>query len=266
MTNSPDYYAFRHGAQLPRLGYPELQRLFSAVFEKLEEQGWFQARLGKDCTDNHRDIGAVVLEQLGRDVWPLSRAARGEPEEWLFTLVEFAYRNVSKPTDTWYHDWDQCGLHVTRSDAALGAQEFRERANSLLSRYERPLELRADGEIWESAPTGLESIEPPLTGQEPIDDRVQSAVRLFRHHSASEDDKRHAVRDLADVLEYLGKSVGTQLPSKDESDLFNIANNFGIRHHNPQQKAAYNSGIWLDWIFYSYLNTIATVTKLLTRP
>lgn len=265
MTDSSDYYAVRHGAELPRLSYPELQRLFGAIFRELEDQGWFQAKLGKDCTDNPRDIGAVVFEQLGREVWPLSRAARQEPEEWLFTLIEFAYRNVSKPIDSWYHTWNQCGIHVTNSDDALGQQEFRERANALLGRYEKPHELRADGEIWEAAPTGLETIEAAPTGEQSIDDRVQSAIRSFRRHGATEDDKRHAVRDLADVLEYLRKSGGTRLPSKDEGELFSIANNFGIRHHNPQQKTDYSTGIWLDWIFYSYLNTIATVTKLLTR-
>lgn len=266
MTGFPDYYALRHGAELPRLSYPDLQRLFGAIFEELEDQGWFQAKLGKDCTDSPRDVGAVVLEQLGREAWPLSHAARREPEEWLFTLIEFAYRNVSKPTVSYYHEWDACGIHVTMSDEALGRQEFRERANSLLSRYEKPFELRVDGEIWEAAPTGLETIEAAPTGEQPIDDRVQSAIRLFRRHGAAEDDKRHAVRDLADVLEYLRKSGGTQLPSTDEGDLFNIANNFGIRHHNPQQKTNYSTGIWLDWIFYSYLNTIATVTRLITRP
>ena len=266
MTSSPDYYAFRHGARTPSLGYPELQRALASLFEELEEKGWFQAKLGKDCVDNRKDIGAVVLGKLGRDLWPFSLAVPREPEEWLFTLVEFAYHHVAKPVDSYYHPWDNCGLHVTTSDEAAGRTEFSERANLVLGRYEKPFELRPDGEIWEVAPTGLEAIEPAQTGEPSIDDRVQAAVRQFRHYGATEDHKRHAVRDLADVLEYLRKSGPTQLPSKDEGALFNIANNFGIRHHNPQQKTDYDMGIWLDWIFYSYLNTIATVTKLLTRP
>jgi hypothetical protein len=259
-------YAYRHGAQLPRLSYTDLQRLFGGIFEELEDKGWFQAKLGKDCTDNPKDIGAVVLEKLGREAWPLSNAARREPEEWLFTLIEFAYLNVSKPTESHYHSWDDCGIHVTDSDDVRGRREFRQRASALLSRYETPHELRSDGEIWEAAPTGLESIEMARTGEQPIDNRVQSAIRSFRRHGATEDDKRHAVHDLADILEYLRKSGGTQLPSRDEGELFNIANNFGIRHHNPQQKTNYSTGIWLDWIFYSYLNTIATLTRLHTRP
>jgi len=259
-------YAFRHGVELPRLSYPELQRAFGAIFEELEDQGWFQAKLGKDCPDDPKDVGGVVLGKLGREAWPLSGAARQEPEEWLFTFIEFAYQNVSKPTGSYYHKWDNCGIHVTASDDAQGRREFRKRANALLSRYERPHQLREDGEIWEAAPTGLETIEVAPTGEQPIDSRVQSAIRSFRRHGATEDDKRHAVRDLADILEYLRKSGGTQLPSKDEGELFNIANNFGIRHHNPQEKTNYSAGIWLDWIFYSYLNTIATLMRLRTKP
>jgi hypothetical protein len=265
MTSSPDYYAFRHGAEVPRLSYTELQRAFASIFGELEEQGWFQAKLGKDCADNRKDIGAVVLGKLGRDLWPFSSAVGREPEQWLFTLVEFAYHHISKPLESYYHNWDNCGVHVTRSDEAAGRTDFSERANILLRRYEKPFELRPDGEIWEVAPTGLEAIEPTQTGEPSIDDRVQAAVRQFRHYGATEDDRRHAVRDLADVLEYLRKSVGTQLPTSDESDLFNIANSFGIRHHNPQQKTDYDTGIWLEWIFYSYLNAIATVTKILAR-
>jgi hypothetical protein len=51
------------------------------------------------------------------------------------------------------------------------------------------------------------------------------------------------VRDLADVLEYLRPNVQTLLTSKDENDLFNLANNFGIRHHNDRQKTNCDAGL-----------------------
>ncbi len=97
-----------------------------------------------------------------------------------------------------------------------------------------------------------------------MDDRVVSARRAFARYGATDDDKRHAIHDLADVLEHLRASGGTGLPTKDEGELFAIANGFGIRHHNPKQKTDYQSGPWLDWIYFSFLNSIHVVNRL--RP
>ena len=46
-----------------------------------------------------------------------------------------------------------------------------------------------------------------------------------------------------------------------ERDLFNLANNFGIRHHNDHQKTSYDANIWLSWMFYFYLATIHVVLR-----
>jgi hypothetical protein len=48
-------------------------------------------------------------------------------------------------------------------------------------------------------------------------------------------------------------------------DLFNIANNFGIRHYNEKQKTNYDQEVWLDWIFYYYLATINTIIRLIKK-
>ena len=67
-----------------------------------------------------------------------------------------------------------------------------------------------------------------------VDSRVQAATRKFRRYSASADDRRDAIRDLADVLEFLRPKLADVLTRKDESDLFHLANKFGIRHHNKK--------------------------------
>jgi len=75
---------------------------------------------------------------------------------------------------------------------------------------------------------------------------------------------KQMVRTLADVLEYL-KKEGTRLPTKDDSDLFNIINNFDIRHHNRKQKGEYNKEIWYDWMFYTFLSSINVLLKLINK-
>ena len=43
--------------------------------------------------------------------------------------------------------------------------------------------------------------------------------------------------------------------------MFNIANNFGLRHHNDRQKTGYDTALWLSWMFYLYLATLHVVVR-----
>lgn len=64
-------------------------------------------------------------------------------------------------------------------------------------------------------------------------------------------------------FEYLRPKLQSIISSKDEADLFNIANNFSVRHHNDKQKNEYDESIWLSWMFYFYLATIHTIIRKL---
>jgi len=66
-------------------------------------------------------------------------------------------------------------------------------------------------------------------------------------------------------LEYLRPQLKEVLTKKDESDLFNIANNFGVRHHNESQKTDYDKPIWYSWMFYYYLATIHASLRLVEK-
>jgi len=55
------------------------------------------------------------------------------------------------------------------------------------------------------------------------------------------------------------------LNHKDESALFNIANNFAIRHHNPAQNQNYNEKFWYSWMFHFYLATYHTIVRHITE-
>jgi len=109
--------------------------------------------------------------------------------------------------------------------------------------------------------------EAPLPAADPdnIEGRIEAARRKFRRYRSSLDERRDAIRDLVDVLEYLRPQLRGVLTSKDEADLFNLANNFGIRHHNQLQKVHYDRAIWYSWLFYYYLATIHAVLRLVTK-
>ena len=67
------------------------------------------------------------------------------------------------------------------------------------------------------------------------------------------------------MLEYLRPQLKSVLTKKDDAALFQIANEFGIRHHNPTQKTDYDPNIWLSWMFYYYLATIHAGTRLVEK-
>lgn len=261
-----------------RGGLPEkpdlsmLCRLFYSMFDRLSKSGYFDEAFGYRDQSNDPvegtlgpDIGAEMFRRLKKtDLYPIHRRYQFYSEDDLFDVIEFLYDCVSKhERGTTEH-----GMLYERFNADAGRQEFRLEINDLLRDYGDGYELSEEGEILS---LGAEEMRPLLEQELPqydpenVDSRVQSAVHRFRYHTASAEDKREAVSQLANVLEFLRPKLKGVLPSKDEGDLFNIANNFAIRHHNPAQKTQYDEGIWLDWIFYCYLNTIHVSVNLLKR-
>ena len=100
-----------------------------------------------------------------------------------------------------------------------------------------------------------------------VDSKVRNAITKWRNRHLSLSEKREAIRELADVFEWLKKTkhLDTVLDGKDESAIFDLANNFGIRHHNPKQKTNYDRAIWYSWIFHFYLATYHAAIRLLIK-
>ena len=142
---------------------------------------------------------------------------------------------------------------------------FRERVNPILSRYSAGFELTGAGEVWRTGITGLDAALPETVDDSAVDAKVERATSRYFHHAATSEDKRDACRDLMDVLEYLRSSTGTRLLRRDEDRLFEIANFYGVRHHEPDQRTDYDAEIWLDWYFGNLLGAVRLVTRLMNR-
>lgn len=266
------YYSQRTGQNPNAKGLPlaDAVDLFVRVFSQLQKDGYFDEAFGYDCVDaGHIDgkVQDVELEMLlairKKNLWPIPPAASRYSEDDFFDVVEFLHQHVSKPIDGTYHNWNDCGMHWETFNQTEGRREFRERINAVLDRYARRFELSPAGEVLHKPEAGF---EPIFDADVPSKDtnvvsRINAAVLRYRRHGSTLDDRRQAVRDLADVLEYLRPKVQSLLTANDEKDLFNIANNFGIRHHNDRQKTAYDAALWLSWMFYFYLSTIHVVLR-----
>jgi len=216
------------------------------------------------------DPGHDVVLEVGRaDIWPPDPVGGNWSEDAIFDFLQFVGEKVSTaiPDTGRYHNYNGCGWHDEDFTPEPARGQYVDRVNKVLSRYADGWEMKAGFEIVERAPAGMEgllTIKLPANVGTSTRRRVQSAVEKFRRRSSTRDDRRDAVRDLGDVLEPLRKQAGTHLSSRDESDLFNILNNFDIRHNNETQKKDYDP-IWLSGLFYHYLAMIHVLTHLIDR-
>jgi hypothetical protein len=212
----------------------------------------------------HVPVGCQKLKKV--DLWPLEKRQEGYSDDDVFDLIELLSDHVSMPTEGRHHSYANCGWHYDQFDRETGRNEFRTAVNEILKDYQDGYELFPEGEILRrpGAPLApLLEAQLPVVDPENVEQRVAAATRKFRSRHASNDDRRDSIRDLADVLEFLRPKLKGVLLSKDEQDLFSIVNNFGIRHHNQQQRIHYDKNIWFDWMFYFYLATIHAGARLL---
>lgn len=189
-------------------------------------------------------------------------------DEDIFDLIEFLYDHVSAPIEGRYHDYANCGWHYYKFDQASGQDRFRNLVNEFLMDYQEGWELSSAGEVLRLGDSGTTSLlvaELPNADPKNVNSKLDIAIQKFRRHKSSLEDRKDAVRDLVDILEFLRPQIKTVLLSRDEADLFNLANNFSIRHHNQLQKTDYDQSIWLSWMFYVFLSTIHAAVRLIEK-
>ena len=266
------FYSIRKGTNPNLKGLPlrETLGLFVRLFNQLRQDGYFDESFGYVCVDAGPVDGKVrdpELEMLltirKTGLWPVDEKAIFYGEDDFFDVLEFLHQYVSKPIDGTMHSFGHCGMHWETFNKIQGQRDFCAKANAILAHYEQQFELSIGGEVLHKPEAGFEPIfdaDLPSKDQNVLS-RIAAAALRYRRHGSTVDDRRQAVRDLADVLEYLRPQVKSLLTSADEKDLFNIANNFGVRHHNDKQRTAYDAGIWLSWMFYFYLATIHVVLR-----
>ena len=272
------YYSARTGRhpQGAKIDLQSLKKIFLSIERQFRDRGYFQEAFGYECVDAGyvpgtlgEDVqGALLISLRKEDLWPLRDKVDSYTEDDLFDVIEFLFDNISAPVDGFFHSYSSCGMHYSTFNHNAGQQELRSVLNPILKCYSDGFELSDNGELLSMPDSGMiPLLQANLPQHDPanIEGRIVSATDRFRRHRASRQDRKHALRDLADVLEYLRPQIKSILSSKDEADLFNIANNFGIRHHNDVQKTNYDAAIWYSWMFYYYLATLHACVRLIHR-
>jgi hypothetical protein len=271
------YYSTRTGVN-PNgsvLSLDSLKTLFMSAYREFSSRGYLAEYFGFYCVDQGEvagkigaDIPNYMLFHIRKaNLWPVAEHINEFSEHDLFDLIEFLYDHISKPTKGELHSYGDCGTHWTKFDDKPGKADYRVNINNLLLSYGDGYELTSRGEVMGLGPQGIVTLyEAELPNAEKaVSDKVQTSVDRFRRYGSTVEDRHGAVRDLADVLEFLRAKIKTVLLKPDEADLFTLANKFGIRHFNESQKREYDRSIWLSWMFYHYLATIHAVHHLMQR-
>lgn len=250
----------------------------------LDSTGYFDLSAGSLCPDS--DTARDHHETLRRLIWPhLLEEVKvpfmlvtpgqpdGLPHDQFLTLLEVVHDHVARPRVRYEHSFYDGHYDYGDCDEHSGQAVYRWKTNSILEKYQLGYRLADTGSDRGLVVTVTEDPRDDLIETVRVDipdgasnqERIGHAISLFRGRSASTADKRSACKNLADVLENRRSLVKEHLVRKDEGALFQIANEYGIRHHDARQRTDYDQDVFLDWVFWNYLATVELTNRLIAR-
>lgn len=274
------YYNERIGqpGESPKLDLATVSRHIKAAYLTCARADYLQEAFGYHCVDAGEvpgnagsDFRTQFYLRTGIEIRErVDKFLDDADEVRLLTFIEFVHDHVSRPDPESgrLHSYMSCGMHYdcdsARFDTDAARTEWRQAVDKVLKYYGDGFSLSDSGEIQRSAPDGfgelLKRDAPQDAGAANLA-KLASAVKTFRRGLSTREERKQAIRDLVDLLEFYRAEVKTSLLKKDEADLFDIANNFALRHHRRNQKDDYPD-VWLNWLFYMYLSTVHLVLDL----
>jgi hypothetical protein len=267
------------------LDLAEVKALYADLLGQLSATGYLDGAIGPSCCDARFDWPSEaqrrIVDLLDTDVpvWPLRQplGPAGElvaveqtwSQDFFYDVVEAVHDLVARPRRRSWHgfceEWDYDDFAKPPGQAV-----YRWKVNELLARSELNLRLADDGDdvgflVHTVGDDRHRLVTAVLATPDPKDRaEVAHAVGLFRSRTATREDKRSAAVALARVLEDRRDLLKTELLSRDEGALFQIANQFDVRHRRADQRPDYDDA-YLDWIFWWYLATVELTNRLLAR-
>jgi len=268
------YYSQRIGIiEEKAIDLPLLRRLFYATFKEYNAAGYFVGVFGYGDKATHpllrhgnlgADVGAGLALRLGKiNLWPIDECYTNYSEDDIFDMLEFLHSNIVLSVSVGSHG--KVSVNFPEQN-----RMFRHTVNQYLKAYDVGYLLTDAGRIEHIPDDGMATLvveTPPSIDEANIESRIARAISLFHSRHSTNDKMRDAVRELGDVLEYMKTAYKLEslLTKKDASDLFNILNTFGIRHHKPDQQSDYDADIFYPWLFYYYLAAVRAAQKLLAK-
>jgi hypothetical protein len=250
---------------------------FQQIIRDLESHGYFERAFPSGCeddgdTDTSIDPSFVLAERIGiTDLWPLQASReRWDPatdRDLFYDLVEALHDLVARPRSRSYHSYWR-HWHYGEFSTPSGQTLYRWRVNRILAIAGMDVQLADSGEdvgrLVRVFDDGRDELVERFAGVESDQDARRHAVALFRSRTSDREAKRSAVVALGRLLEERRALLKTHLLRRDEAALFQIANEFDLRHNKADQRGDYDDA-YLDWIFWWYLTTVELTDRLLAQ-
>jgi len=250
----------------------QLHREWTQLVDDLQDRGyldWFAPRgcAARPASSPAVEVLAAEIEQRLRvdGLWPLRH------QDWdsdtFYGLIEVVHDLVARPRHRDQHAFDGCSGHYSNFARIPAQVLYRRDVDRLLDRYGVGLRLAGGGEdmgrlVRAAGDDRDELVEQALQTPNPSDrNAVRHAIALFRSRGVDREIKRSAVLALHRVLEDRRPLIKTELMRKDEGALFQIANEFDLRHSGERQRPDYEDA-YLDWIFWWYLATLELTDRI----
>ena len=266
-----EYFSSRNNNK--NISINQLHLRLLSLFEHFHAKDYFAEKLEIKGFEDALSANTLANVLLGFAPFPLHSWSPDDIlEDNIFDTFEFLFDHISKPGDlvTMVSETNFSYEDYESYDQDTGQRNFSHMANVALRDYGVGYELTLDGKILAIGNEGLGQIlkaEIVEYDEQNVDGKVRSAILKWRNRSLSWKARREAIRDLSDVFEWLksNKDLEKVIKRKDDAALFNIANNFAIRHHAPKQIDNYEKEIWYPWIFHFYLATYHATIRLLKK-
>lgn len=199
---------------------------------------------------------AVAFGPESDNMLPTERNLLNMRRNSIFDLIEFLSEYVSEPHPT------NLPPFIKTIRVNEGLEKWRRTVNECLEQLDPPYNLTTNKEIEIASPSaGLRRlVDDYASPSQDAQEKIDHACRLFLKRNATVLDRRSALKDLADILEMLRDDLNASIGKKKADKLFDIANNYGIRHNNREQLEMNES--YARWFFYSALSTIDLVVNL----
>lgn len=197
-----------------------------------------------------------------KSIYPIYEYYECYSEIELFTVIEILYDKIA------VYNYQKDVLETENVK-----KEFAGQINNILQFYDGGYFLEHNsGAITKGVDDSLkmmltEDLKDTLS--EDVMTKMRSAIKLYYRFDSNLEEKKKAINILADILEAFRSDLKDILNEKFEVNkndhdklIFDIVNNFNIRHNKSNQKTNYEHEIWYDWMMQYYSSVIITYFKL----
>lgn len=217
---------------------------------------------------NDDRVNLKMVQEIGKRLYPLDEIDGKPDDERIFDLIEFFFKYVTKPMNV---DFDK----------RQGRYEYTIRINQLFDNFRLKYQLKKGevgalhSEFFVELLNEFEFDMPDIQTKKLIDialDKFSSRnieeqkigleklVDAYQRISSwEEQDKKKSVEKMLKKVSEGNEEIANIL-DKDSHELWQIANNFMIRH-TEKGKIPINDPDCIEYLFYAYFNAIRLILK-----